>query len=52
MKTLRVDNYLEIFDTFSLPDDPLDRLVVLQRLEQVISELRYQLELEVAGQAK
>ena len=52
MKTLSVDNYLEIFDDYGLPEDPLDRLAVLQHLERVITELRYQLELEVAGQAE
>ena len=50
--TLTADNLSLFFTAFELPETPEERLAVLRRLEEIISELRYQLELEVARQAE
>lgn len=49
---LTADNLSLIFTTFELPDTPEERLAVLRRLEDIISELRYIYELEVARQTE
>ncbi len=46
MVRLTLDNIIEVFDAFELPDDMFDRLCVVTRLESIFAELRHGLEEE------